>query len=101
MLWALAAAGGTGLLLGLWFRVAAIVAASGITAATSLLFGVFTDQGLMPTLVITFAFLFILQVGYLAGVMLSCAWSRVRLSRPDPPLGDDGEPLNRGKSRTR
>ena len=36
MLWAFTAAGGMGLLLGLWFRVPALIAISGLVAATYL-----------------------------------------------------------------
>ena len=91
MLWALTAAAVAGLLLGLWFRVAAIVAASGIAAAISSLFALSTDQDLLLALVITFALLLFLQVGYLAGVMLSW-WFKARLSRLDSRLGNNLNP---------
>ena len=77
MLWAFAAAGATGVVLGLWFRVAALVAVSGVTAAASLPAAVLAGVGLMPSLIITFATVGLLQAGYLAGVMLACAQSRV------------------------
>ena len=76
MWWAFAAAGATGVLLGLWFRVAALAAASGVTAAAGLPAAMLAGMGLMPSLIITFATLGLLQAGYLAGVMLACAQSR-------------------------
>jgi hypothetical protein len=77
MWWAFAAAGATGVLLGLWFRVAALVAASMVTAAACLPAAVLAGVGLMPALIITFATVGLLQAGYLAGLMLACAQSRV------------------------
>ena len=74
----------------------AVVAASGLTAAAWLLLATFTDLGLMLTLGITFAALGVLQVGYLAGIMLSCAWSRAKLS----PV-DLGRLISRGKRQRR
>ena len=72
MLWALAGAGGMGLLLGLKFRVPALIAATWLTAAGCLSLAFFLDLGLLPALVFTFASLGVLQVGYLAGLMLLC-----------------------------
>jgi hypothetical protein len=77
MMWVFAAAGATGVLLGLWFRVAALAAASGVAAAACLPAAVLAGVGLMPSLIITFATVGLLQLGYLAGVMLACAQSRV------------------------
>ena len=72
MLWAFAAAGATGLLLGvLWLRVLVLIPVSGIAAAACLWFASFMGLGLMPALVFTFALLGVLQVGYLAGFILS------------------------------
>lgn len=77
MWWAFAAAAATGVLLGLWFRVAALVAVSGLTAAACLPAALLAGVGLIPSLVITFATVGLLQAAYLAGVMLACAQSRV------------------------
>ena len=76
MLWTFAAVGATGVLLGLWFRVAALAAASGVTAIACLPVAVLAGVGLMPSLIITFAAVGLLQAGYLAGVMSACAQSR-------------------------
>ena len=76
MWWAFAAAGATGVLLGLWFRVAALVAVSVVIAAACLPAAALAGVGLMPAVIITFATVGLLQAGYLAGVMLACAQSR-------------------------
>jgi hypothetical protein len=76
MLWAFAAAGAMGVLLGLCFRVGVLAAASGITAVACLLTAILAGAGLLPSLFFTFATLGLLQAGYLAGVMLACAQSR-------------------------
>ncbi len=101
MLWTFAAAGGMGLVLGLWSRVPALIAASCLTAATCLSLAPFMDMGLLSALVFTFASLGVLQVGYLAGLILFCAWSRARLSPADLPMLGNGEPLGRGGPRAR
>ena len=79
MLWAFAAAGATGVLLGLWFRVTALAVVSGVTAAAGLSATLYAGMGLMPAGVLTFAFLGALQVGYLAGLTLARTWSRASL----------------------
>ena len=71
MLWALAGAGGM-VVLGLKVWVPALIAATWLTAAGCLSISLFLDLGLMPALVFTFASLGVLQVGYLAGLMLLC-----------------------------
>ena len=87
-MWAFAAAGGMGLLLGLlWFRVLVLIPVSGIAAAACLWFAPLMGLGLMPALVFTFALLGMLQVGYLAGFILSHDWT--------------SEPLHRGRPRAR
>ena len=101
MLWAFAAAGGTGLLLGLWFRVPALIAASGLTAVACFSLAPFADLGLMLSFVFTIALLGVLQAGYLAGLLLFCAWSRARLSPADLPTFGNAEPLSRGRPRAR
>jgi hypothetical protein len=81
LLWAFTAAGGMGLLLGLWFRVPALIVVSGLAAATCLAVAL-TNQGLMSALVMTVALLTTLQFGYVAGLMLAFAWSRTFASSP-------------------
>jgi hypothetical protein len=80
MLWAFAGTGPVGLMLGLWFRAPALIAASGVTAIVCLSAAPFTELEPASAVGITFALVDVLQVGYLAGLMLSGAWSRGRLS---------------------
>ena len=70
------AAGATGLLVGLWFRVPALIAASVTSVALCLLAAPFAELGLAATTGTILAVLSALQGGYLAGLMLSCMWSR-------------------------
>jgi hypothetical protein len=81
MLLAFAATGSVGLLLGFWGRAPALIAASGVIAVICLSVAPFTELGPASAVGMTFALVGVLQVGYLAGLMLSCAWSRIRLSR--------------------
>jgi hypothetical protein len=76
LLWAFGAAGATGLVLGFWFRVPALLVASFVTAAIYLPVAPFAELGTMATVGVSFALLGVLQAGYLRGLTLSCAWSR-------------------------
>jgi hypothetical protein len=78
MLLAFGAAGALGLLLGLRYRIPALLAASGVTALVCLV-APFTGLTPLSAAVITFTLLGVMQVGYLAGLMLSCAWLRAKL----------------------
>ena len=75
------AAGATGVLLGLWFRVQALIAASGATVALCLLVAPFTELSLLSTAGMLLLLLSLLQAGYLAGLMVSHAWSRAGFAR--------------------
>ena len=81
MFWALASTGSVGLLLGFWLRVPALIAASAVTAVVCFLVASFTELEPASAAGLTFALVGVLQVGYLAGLMLSCAWSWIRPSR--------------------
>ena len=74
MVWACVAGGAVRLLLGLWFRVPALIAASGITAALCLSIPHLTE---LSTAGMILALLSVLQVGYPAGLR-----SRVRDREP-------------------
>jgi|EndMetStandDraft_9_1072997.scaffolds.fasta_scaffold00588_2 hypothetical protein len=78
MLWLLAVAGLAGLLLGWWVRVPALIAASGMAAVLSMTAATQMGFGFLLSLGLTFALLSALQVGYIAGLALSCAWSRAK-----------------------
>lgn len=77
MLWLYVAAGGIGLLFGLCFRVPAIVAASAALAMAGLIIGSVAGWSAWTMLAAVFGGTFALQVGYLAGLLLMCAWSRI------------------------
>ena len=98
MLWAFAAAGGMGLLLGLWFRMPVLLTASALTAAAGVLFVPFKEMGAMAGVGLVYALLATLQVGYLAGLVLSYTWSR---ARNEPPMLGNDEQLSHGRSQAR
>jgi hypothetical protein len=80
MLLAFTAAATTGLLLGFWLRAPALIAASVGAAVACLSVAPFRELGPVSVLGLTFALVGTLQVGYLMGLMLSCAWARIRIS---------------------
>ena len=81
MLFAFAGAASTGLLLGFWLRAPALFAASVVAAVVvSLSVASFTELGAVSSVGLTFALLSALQAGSFIGLMLSCAWARIRIS---------------------
>jgi hypothetical protein len=72
MLWAFWAGGAIGLLLGLRFRVPRLLAALAAAAPACLVVMPFTDRKPMAAVVMAFALLGALQVGYLTGLILWC-----------------------------
>ena len=77
MLWLYVAAGGLGLLLGLCFRVPAVVAASAVLALASATVGpLLAGWSVWTVLAAALGGVFALQCGYFAGLLLMCAWSR-------------------------
>jgi hypothetical protein len=81
MLWAFSATVSMGLSLGFWLPPPALIAASGVTVVICLSVAPFTELEPATAVGMTFALVGVLQVGYLAGLMLSCAWLMIRLSR--------------------
>ena len=73
MLWALVTIGGMGLLVGLWLRVPAIIAASGVTVIALIALAPLTQWSLLAIVLLGFGSLTVLQIGYLVGVTLACA----------------------------
>ena len=73
MLWAVIAVSGMGLLLGLWLRVPAIIAASGVTVIAFIALAPLTQWSLLAIVLLGFGSLTALQIGYLVGVTLACA----------------------------
>lgn len=70
------AAGATGVMLGLRFRVQVLITASAATVALWLIIAPFAEYGLLPTIGMTVLLLGLLQAGYLAGLMIQHVWSR-------------------------
>ena len=81
MLWAAVTASGIGFLLGLLFRVRALIAASLALVVLSSAVALFRQQAVLASLALTYAFLAALQGGYLVGVAVSCAWPRFKRRR--------------------
>ena len=79
MLVDLSVVGTAGLLLGLWFRVPALLASSGANAAVYLSVAPIMDMPLMTVVVVSYLLLSVLQISYLLCLMLSHVWSRAKL----------------------
>jgi hypothetical protein len=92
MLWLFAVGGVAGLLLGWWFRVPALIAASGLSAVVSMTAATHMGLGFLLSVGLTFALLGALQVGYLAGLALSCAMSRAKFLLAERYLLPRGRP---------
>jgi uncharacterized membrane protein YkvI len=101
MLWAFAAAGAIGLLLGLRFRLPALLAASGVVVAACLLVAYFTQPGPVAAVAMTFGMLSVLQFGYVVGLMVSCSWSRERSWPTADVTLPSGQRSKQGKARAR
>lgn len=81
MLWLYAGAVGFGLLLGLRFRVGAVIAASAVLVMGSAILGpLLAGWSVWMVLSAAFGGAFALQCGYFAGLLLMCALSRVGAS---------------------
>jgi hypothetical protein len=78
MFWELiVAAGAAGVSIGLWFRVAALIAVSVLVAAIGMAAGFVRGHPAFAVLEVTVA-LSTLQVGYLLGLLLTCRCRRLR-----------------------
>ncbi|MBX9589744.1 MAG: hypothetical protein K2X43_10585 [Hyphomonadaceae bacterium] len=77
MLWAYAALGGVGLLVGLRYRAPALIVASGLTTVGSFIVATLYEWSILQALAAAFGGLTALQCGYLAGLLLTCAASRL------------------------
>lgn len=72
MLWAIVSVASIGILLGLWFRVASILAASLILAvASTALLPLLTEWSLLMAVGFLFVLLSALQCGYLVGAAIA------------------------------
>ncbi|HXF52616.1 MAG TPA: hypothetical protein VNK52_00695 [Hyphomicrobiaceae bacterium] len=78
MLWFYVGAAALGLLLGLVFRAGAVIAASVVLAAASVVLGpLLAGTSIWLALAVAFGGTFALQMGYFTGLLLICALSRV------------------------
>jgi hypothetical protein len=91
MLWLFAGGGLAGLLLGWWFRVPALIDVSAFAAVISMVTATHMGLGLLYAAGLTFALLGALQIGYLAGLMLSCALARVKFRLAERYLRPSGQ----------
>ena len=89
MVWVFVAAGGAGFLLGLRYRLPALVAVSGLAFLVCVPFALFAEMRLLSALLITFGLLGMLQVGYLGGTLVAGAWAGTRTSPADVIQDDD------------
>jgi hypothetical protein len=76
------AAGATGILLGLCFRVQALIVASCAMFILCLVIAPFAGLGLLSTAGMMLLLLGLLQAGYLSGLMISHVCSRAGMPRP-------------------
>jgi hypothetical protein len=72
MVWAVIVAGGTGLLLGLWLRLPAVLAASVVAVFAGVALTALSNWSLFTSAMYCMSLLTALQVGYLVGGGLSC-----------------------------
>jgi hypothetical protein len=83
MLWLLVTASALGILLGLWLRVSALLGASVALVVTTAVLMTLGQWSLLQAIGFIFILLSTLQVGYLVGLLLSGA--RTRLPHGNPP----------------
>jgi hypothetical protein len=76
VLWAVIIAGGTGLLLGQWLRVPAVVLASALVAVGGITLANLANWSLLGSVIYCAGLLLTLQIGFLAGGALACIRSR-------------------------
>ena len=89
MIWVFVAAGGAGFLLGLRYKLPALVAVSGLSFLVCFPFALLAEMGLLPAFLISFGLLGMLQVGYLGGTLAAGASARTRTSAADVIKDDD------------
>jgi hypothetical protein len=77
MLWLVITVAGTGILFGLWLRVPSLVAISAALVPIPVLLITLKQWALLEAIAFLFLLLTLLQIGYLIGLVLSYAWTRV------------------------
>jgi hypothetical protein len=76
MIWAIAIAGGTGVLIGVWLQVPAVLFASAVAVLAGIVHTSLTSWPLFEAVVYCVALLVTLQAGFLLGGALACGRSR-------------------------
>jgi hypothetical protein len=89
MIWVFVTAGGAGFLLGLRYKLPALIAVSGLTFLVCFPVALLAEMGLLPALLIAFGLLGVLQVGYLGGALAAGTWAGTRTSSADVMKDDD------------
>lgn len=82
MLWAYASAGGFGLLLGLRYRASAVIAASAVLMLLGATACRLAGWSIWSAVAGAFSSALALQCGYVVGLLLTCAASRIVSVRP-------------------
>jgi hypothetical protein len=92
VLWAIVAAGTLGLLFGFRFRVYAVFAISIVIVVAGIAAAPVGSGSALEYAITIVGMLVALQCGYVAGLLLLCGWSRLRLAaRAKAPLLAGGE----------
>ena len=86
MLWLVIAVAGTGVLFGLWLRVPALLAISAALVPIPVLLITLQQWSVLKAIAFLFLLLTILQIGYLIGLVLAYAWTRVALRHNSPRI---------------
>src|SRR6516164_5678389 len=84
MLWLLVTASAFGILLGLWLRVSALLGASVVLVVATAVLMTLGQWSLLQAIGLIYLLLITLQLGYLVGLLLSGA--RTRLAAGQSPL---------------
>jgi len=86
MLWLVIAVAGTGVLFGLWLRVPALLAISATLVPIPVLLITLHQWSVLEAIAFLFLLLTILQIGYLIGLVLAYAWTRVAPRHNSPRI---------------
>ncbi len=86
--YALAVAGGAGMLAGLMYRAAALASLSFACVAASVVIGLSQNWSYLSMLFFIAVLLIILQIGYLMGAAIAVRRSRKKIVEEDAPIAD-------------
>jgi hypothetical protein len=85
LVWAVIIAGATGLLLGLWLQVPAVIATSALALVAGAVLTALTNWSLLGSVLYCAGLLATLQIGFLSGGALACILSRSKRARMPLP----------------